>query len=120
MEVPATEKHKLTLDLMFAGWALFRKASPGNVDAFEEELTREDEGLGPAAVSATCLISIRFVLDANDTPVRTLSKFIFLRHSFFYCMSKFFVINFIQQVAFAEICLGIRYRFVVAEFIDND
>jgi DNA mismatch repair protein MSH2 len=92
-EVPASEKHKFTQDRMFAGWALFRKASPGNVDAFEEELTREDEGLAPAADSAiSCLISIRVALDANDTP----------------------------QVAFAALRMGIRYQFVVAEFIDND
>ena len=122
-EVPASEKHKFTQDRMFAGWALFRKASPGNVDAFEEELAREDEGLAPAADSAaSCLISIRVALDANNTPVRTLSKFIFFRHSFLYlyCMSNFFLIHFIQQVAFAALRMGIRYQFVVAEFIDND
>lgn len=70
-EVPASERHKFPQDRMFAGWALFRKASPGNVDAFEEELTREEEGLAPAAdASASCLISIRVSLDANNTPVR--------------------------------------------------
>lgn len=71
-EVPGSEKHKLAQDRIFAGWALFRKASPGNWDAFEDELTREEEGLAPPADSATsCLISIRVSIDANNTPVCT-------------------------------------------------
>ena len=35
-------------------------------------------------------------------------------------MSNFFLIHFIQQVAFAALRMGIRYQFIVAEFIDND